>query len=350
MRSYCNLRPGPSSQVLQLASYRFAADPDRLMRFEREAKTLAALNHPNIAHIHGLEQQDPSTGAGQAAVHALVMELVEGEDLATRIARGRVPVDEALPIARQIAEALEAAHEAGIIHRDLKPAKIRVRPDGTVKVLDFGLAKAMDPAASLAGDAEHSPTFTSPARLRQGFGEAGTEMGVILRHRRDIDIGLMPADGSAPWRAIVKTPAREHRPAVSPDGRWLAYASDETGLTQVYVQPLAGGARVQIPGAGHSPTWARNGTELLYLRGGPPTEVMRLAVQPGHDPGTFAFGEAEVAGDFRYFSRRTPTRQYDATAAGDLLFIGTGVETEFDREIRIVTNWFEELRRLVPVR
>ena len=104
------------------------------MRFEREAKTLAALNHPYIAQIYGLDQ------SGHAS--ALVMELVEGEDLAQRIARGPVPLDEALPIARQIAEALEAAHEAGIIHRDLKPANIKVRPDGTVKVLDFGLAKA----------------------------------------------------------------------------------------------------------------------------------------------------------------------------------------------------------------
>ena len=112
----------------------FASDPDRLARFTREAQTLAALNHPNIAHIHGLEES--------GGVRALVMELVEGEDLAQRIARGPIPLDEALPIARQIAEALEAAHEQGIIHRDLKPANIKVRDDGTVKVLDFGLAKA----------------------------------------------------------------------------------------------------------------------------------------------------------------------------------------------------------------
>ena len=116
----------------------FASDPDRLARFTREAQTLASLNHPNIAHIHGLEES--------SGVRALVMELVEGEDLSQRIARGAIPIDEALPIARQIAEALEAAHEQGIIHRDLKPANIKVRADGTVKVLDFGLAKAMEPA------------------------------------------------------------------------------------------------------------------------------------------------------------------------------------------------------------
>ena len=113
-------------------------DPDRLARFDREARTLAALNHPNIAAIHGFED------AG--GVKALVMELVEGPTLADRIGQGPVPVDEALSIARQVADALAAAHDLGIVHRDLKPANIKVRHDGTVKVLDFGLAKAMEPA------------------------------------------------------------------------------------------------------------------------------------------------------------------------------------------------------------
>ncbi len=105
--------------------------------FEREAKVLASLNHPHIGAIHGFEETD--------GVKALVLELVEGPTLADRIAHGPIPIDEALPIARQIAEALEAAHEQGIIHRDLKPANIKVKPDDTVKVLDFGLAKAFEP-------------------------------------------------------------------------------------------------------------------------------------------------------------------------------------------------------------
>ncbi len=112
-----------------------ASDAERIARFEREAKTLASLNHPNIAAIYGFEKS--------SGVHALVMELVEGPTLADRIAQGAIPVDEALPIAKQIAEALEAAHEQGIIHRDLKPANIKLRPDGVVKVLDFGLAKGI---------------------------------------------------------------------------------------------------------------------------------------------------------------------------------------------------------------
>jgi serine/threonine protein kinase len=141
----------------------FASDPDRLARFRREAQVLASLNHPNIAHVYGLEQSD--------GVQALVMELVEGPTLADRIAHGPIPVDEALPIAKQIAEALEAAHEQGIVHRDLKPANIKLRPDGTVKVLDFGLAKALE-TISAHVDATASPTITSPAMV--------TGVGVLL--------------------------------------------------------------------------------------------------------------------------------------------------------------------------
>ena len=146
----------------------FATDPDRMARFQREAQLLAALNHPNIAAIYGLEDsQAPSTGSGQAGVRAIVMELVEGTT-----PTGPVPMDDGLRIAKQIAEAIEYAHDRGIIHRDLKPANIKVTPDGTVKVLDFGLAKAMDDvsdtAAAIAGSM--SPTLSLGA----------TYAGVIL--------------------------------------------------------------------------------------------------------------------------------------------------------------------------
>ena len=146
--------------ALKILPEAFATDPDRLARFQREAQVLASLNHPNIAQIHGLEESD--------GVRGLVLELVEGPTLADRIGKGPIPVDEALPIAKQIAEALEAAHEAGVIHRDLKPANIKVKDDGTVKVLDFGLAKALDTTPQ--GDPSQSPTLTA----------AATQMGVIM--------------------------------------------------------------------------------------------------------------------------------------------------------------------------
>ena len=149
--------------ALKVLPEAFTSDPDRLARFEREAKVLASLNRPNIASIYGLEE------AG--GIKALVLELVEGPTLADRIAEGPIPVDEAPPIAKQIAEALEAAHEQGVIHRDLKPANVKVKADGTVKVLDFGLAKAFQPEASRAGASE-SPTISLTA--------AATQMGMVI--------------------------------------------------------------------------------------------------------------------------------------------------------------------------
>jgi len=139
-----------------------AADVDRLARFQREGEVLAALNHPNIAAIYGLERSGATT--------ALVMELVEGPTLADRITRGPIPIDEALPIAKQIAEALEAAHEHGIIHRDLKPANVKITDDGTVKVLDFGLAKPTGDHGSRSGaNVADSPTLTTPAATALGL-------------------------------------------------------------------------------------------------------------------------------------------------------------------------------------
>jgi eukaryotic-like serine/threonine-protein kinase len=156
-----NLKRSVAIKVLPAS---IAADPERLARFQREAELLAALNHPNIAAIHGLDRSDSGI--------ALIMELVEGPTLADAIARGVMPVSDALPIARQIAEALEAAHEQGIIHRDLKPANIKLRPDGTVKVLDFGLAKALDASAESGAPGTPLPTMTSPAMM--------TGIGIIL--------------------------------------------------------------------------------------------------------------------------------------------------------------------------
>ena len=150
------------SVALKILPDAFARDPDRLARFKREAQVLASLSHSNIGSIFGFEETE--------TVHALVLELIEGPTLADRLAHGPLALDDALPVARQIADALDAAHAQGIVHRDLKPANIKIRPDGTVKVLDFGLAKAVADEHSTA-NVTQSPTITSPAL---------TQMGVIL--------------------------------------------------------------------------------------------------------------------------------------------------------------------------
>ncbi len=147
--------------AIKVLPERFTQDTERLARFQREAQVLASLNHPNIAAIHSFEHSD--------GVHFLAMELVEGETLAERVAKGPLPVEEALEVSRQIAEGLEAAHESGIIHRDLKPANVKITPEGKVKVLDFGLAKALE-GETAAADISHSPTRTDEM----------TSAGVIL--------------------------------------------------------------------------------------------------------------------------------------------------------------------------
>ena len=147
--------------AIKVLPEQFTKDPQRLARFEREAKLLASLNHPNIAAIHSFEHADD--------IHFLVLELVEGETLAEKVAKGPLPVEEALEVCRQIAEGVEAAHEKGVIHRDLKPANVKVTPEGKVKILDFGLAKAFEDETP-AADISQSPTLT----------EEMTRAGVIL--------------------------------------------------------------------------------------------------------------------------------------------------------------------------
>jgi serine/threonine protein kinase len=164
----------------------FTADPDRLARFKREAHVLASLNHPNIAAIYGVEESE--------GVRALVLELVEGPTLADRLASGPIPIDEALPIAKQIAEALEAAHERGIVHRDLKPSNIKVRPDGTVKILDFGLAKAIEGSrgdaragpADFESSSQSAPTLTAMTGIGTIVGTAAYMAPEQARGKRSI--------------------------------------------------------------------------------------------------------------------------------------------------------------------
>jgi eukaryotic-like serine/threonine-protein kinase len=214
----------------------FSADPERRARFEREAQVLASLNHSHIAQIYGLEESRD--------VRAIVMELVPGEPLSDRIARGPIPLDEALPIARQIADALEAAHDLGIIHRDLKPDNVTVRPDGMVKVLDFGLAKLVQgsgsgPQTSRAGDLTASPTMASPV-LATGVGvllgtaaymspeqargrDADPNTLQIMAASYTIAGGTLRADKPRPWspgRSLARPRLRPY--ALHPDGNRVA--------------------------------------------------------------------------------------------------------------------------------
>jgi serine/threonine protein kinase len=240
-----------------------SADPERLARFQREAEVLGSLNHPNIAVIHGLERS--------GATSALGMELAEGSTLADRIAQGPMPVDEALAIARQIAEGLEAAHERGVIHRDLKPANIKVRPDGG-QDSGFRLAKALG-AESVAPSSiasANSPTLTSPVGMtgvgviiryscvhvaRAGEGrwspdgrflifEEGEGPGATVGGRRDL--WLLPiretasgVEADAP-RPLLVTRFNKRGAVFAPDGHYIAFVSDESGRPEVYVQPFPG--------------------------------------------------------------------------------------------------------------
>jgi serine/threonine-protein kinase len=208
--------------ALKVRRAAFTLDSDRLARFKREAQMLAALNHPNVAAIYGLEDSD----AGQA----LVLELVEGATLAGRIAKGRIPINEALSIGKQIAQGLEAAHERGIIHSDLKPANIKLRPDGTVKILDFGLAKALGSveAASLAPDAD-IPTSSQISRDGMIFGTAAymspeQARGEALNKRIDIwAFGCVLYEALTGRRAFRGDAADEARTAVlNQDPDWNA--------------------------------------------------------------------------------------------------------------------------------
>jgi serine/threonine-protein kinase len=175
--------------ALKILPENFSQDDERMARFSREAQLLASLNHPNIAAIYGLEETN--------GTRALVMELVQGEDLAERLSRGPMPLDEALPIALQIAEALEDAHEKGIIHRDLKPANVRITPGGEVKILDFGLAKALEEERT-PQELSNSPTLTMAA-TQAGY-ILGTAAYMSPEQARGPNTGSGEAESRHSWR------------------------------------------------------------------------------------------------------------------------------------------------------
>jgi hypothetical protein len=284
-----------------------AQDPERLARFEREARLLASLNHPNVAHVYGFES---ATLADGSAAHFLAMELVEGEDLAERLKRGAIPVDEAIGIAEQIAEALEEAHEHGIVHRDLKPANVKVTPDGKVKVLDFGLAKAWQGPGAASADLSQSPTlahtgtaaglihgtaaYMSPEQARGrpvdrksdiwAFGAllyemltgkplfTGDTIGDVLASvlRQEVDwTALLRADGSE-LRRLTSDSFKDRGPAWDPAGERLAFFSTRGGRWDFWSIRVDGSDLRQLTALGevnYGSGWSPDGRRLVLSTG-----------------------------------------------------------------------------------
>jgi len=402
-----------------------AADPARIARFEREARMLAALNHPHIAAIYGLEEQTDVASGFSRTIRALVLELVEGPTLAERLRAGPIPITEALTIATQIAEALEAAHEKGIVHRDLKPANIKATPAGTVKVLDFGLAKAFAADASTNGAPTvtldrtgegvlvGTPAYMSPEQVSgqpvdkradiwafgcvlyemlvgaPAFAGAGVSevLGAVLKS--DVAWNALPSEiparvrtllrrclqkdprqllrGLSLWqpqpRALPCTSGNQPNPrrpctrarfcrrrkppssltqarfcecvaALSPDGRWIVYVSDESGRNEVYVVPFPGpGGRWQVSTAGgHWPRWRRDGREIFYLD---PTTRLMAADVDGRG------AEFDIGAVRPLFEARLVLNQrymYDVSPDGQRFPVNTLVDTA-PQPITLVVNW-----------
>jgi serine/threonine-protein kinase len=312
----------------------FAGHPERIARFEREAQLLAALNHQHIAGIYGLEQA--------AGAQYLVLELVEGESLAERLTRGPLPVPEAFAVARQIVDALEAAHEKGIIHRDLKPANIMLTPDGHVKVLDFGLAKALEPEAG--ANPSHSPTLTfgatqagmilgtaaymSPEQAKGRVADKRSDVWAfgcvffeMLAGRRafegedvsdtlacvlrgEPDWPALPADVAPPIRALIKRCLEKDRRARIPDVSVVRYLMAEAASTRVTTAPEA--PRPSIPrgrmlaiGAGGVVTGLALAVAIgwVWLRStpAPPLQPMRFSIAPTAPPMAVSSPDRHVA-------------------------------------------------------
>jgi len=301
----------------------FARDAERMARFQREAKVLASLSHPNIATIYGLEDS--------GSTRALVMELVEGPTLADRIKARPIPIDEAVRIAKQIADALEYAHERGIIHRDLKPANVKVTNDDAVKVLDFGLAKALEGDPSSI-DISTSPTISRMATM-QGVllgtaaymspEQASSDEQLMFKSDsggitvplswagdgRFLLLGqtgtgglVLPLDANGraagkPFLFAQKGVGIDLRFSPGPQGHplWIAYSSNESGRYEIYVRPFdpnsptgtpPGGGKWQVSTQGGlSPRWNGNGKELFYVTPDGTVMSVRLAPEPCFNPG-----------------------------------------------------------------
>ncbi len=388
----------------------FAKDADRVARFQREAKLLASLNHPNIAAIYGLEES--------GGTNFLVLELVEGETLTDRIKAGPIPVEESLKLALQIAEAIEAAHEKSVIHRDLKPANIKVTPDGKVKVLDFGLAKAFtgDPedmnlsnsptlsvAATQRGMILGTAAYMSPEQAkgksvgkqtdiwafgsllyemltgqaadgtgkvellasladRQIFPGSWSKNGNILTLNGTptagatgrADIYTLSVDGEKAVKPLLQEDYSEMQPEISPDGRWMAYVSDESGRREIYVRPFPEVNKGKWPvstSGGDNPLWSPDGLEL-YFRNDDSIMAVSVKTEPTFTPGkpqklfSGRYVASSASGDIPPWDISRDGKRFLLIKPVELT--GTSNTAEAPRKMVVIVNWFEELKRLTP--
>jgi hypothetical protein len=336
----------------------FAKDADRVARFQREAKLHASLNHPKIAAIHGLEESGGS--------NFLVLERVEGRTLADRLRGGSIPAEESLKLALQIAEALEAAHEKGVIHRDLKPSYPIGTPDGrriaSAKRMAAGnVIKDMYwKAADGTGEEEMLGSAPERALLPWSWSSDGNTLFLSALHPGGgfvFDIGTLSMKGNREWRPLLNQKYNELHPRISPDGKWMAYPSDESGRYEIYVHafPDVNKGRWQVStSGGDTPLWSPDGRELFYQ-----SDDAVMGVSAEAEP-TFKAGKPETL--FRGTYVRFPTSVYD-TQPWDIhpdgkrfLMLKPSSSTraapaaDVPRKINIVLNWLEELKRRVPVK
>jgi hypothetical protein len=286
--------------ALKLVLEAFVTDDEHTARFEHEARTLASLNHPNIATLHGLEEADGR--------HFLVMEFVEGETLGERIAARAdgLPVEEALPIARQIAEALEAAHEKGIVHRDLKPANVKV------------------PGRAYLGHVDREERFAIVAAVPPG-------------QTSNNDIFRVPIASPGAPQPLIATAALEYAPAVSPDGRWLAYVTTASGGADVWVREMSGSGQWQISTSGGiEPRWSPDGRELFFRRD---TRQMSVSIETTPH---FRAGQERPLFDGTFNWRTESGMNYTVDpATGRFLMIlpPSSGDGSAQPSVRVIANW-----------
>ncbi len=352
-------------------------DKERAARFEREARLLAQLNHQNIATLYGLEEHN-----GQLF---LVMEVVEGDTLAERIARGPIPVDEALSLLIQIAEGLDAAHAKGIIHRDLKPANVKITPEGQIKILDFGLAKAFFLERDVSAETSQSPTLTKGTALGVIMGTPGymspeqargkpvdkrTDVWafacclyeVLTRKKafdgetvtdviaavvnREPDFDALPVECPQNVRVLLTRCLRKNARERPKDIGDLGLALGDAGPGPGPVTEPRSASQQQVSGdGGRMPVWSPDGDELFYLdinpteRGQDRMMSVDVTSQPLGTPrelfrGTFVLGAITT---------------YDVAPDGRFLMVERDESMQTADSARIILNWFDELERLAPV-